>query len=177
MDETNGEIGSDFSMDVAKAWERTFFETETPCTMKTALRTSILLGREGGAFPALLNLAKLCAGGRQGNGEQFISWIHEEDFARAVAFIIERKMEGIVNIVAPEPVRNADFMATLRKAAKVPFGLPMPKWLLKIGAAIIGTETELALKSRNVIPRRLAESGFKFKYGHLQSAFKTLISH
>lgn len=176
MDEANGEIGSDFSMDVAKAWEKTFFKTETPGTIKTALRTSIVLGREGGAFPALLRLAKFYAG-RQGNGRQFISWIHEEDFARAVAFIIERKMEGIVNIVAPEPVRNADFMATLRKAAKVPFGLPMPKWLLKIGAAIIGTETELVLKSRNVIAKRLAERGFIFRYGHLQSAFKTLISH
>lgn len=177
MDEANGEIGSDFSMDVAKAWERTFFDTETPLTIKTALRTSIVLGREGGAFPALLRLAKLGSGGRQGNGRQFISWIHEEDFARAVEFIIKMKLEGVLNVVAPEPVHNADFMATLRKIGKVPFGVPMPEWLLKAGAAIIGTETELVLKSRNVIPARLIELGYTFKYSNLQSTFTKLISH
>lgn len=175
MDEANGEIGSDFSMDVAKAWEKTFFDTKTPYTLKTALRTSIVLGTGGGAFPALLRLAKLGAGGRQGNGRQFISWIHEEDFARAVEFIIQEKMEGVVNVVAREPVHNADFMAALRKTAKVPFGLPMPEWLLKAGAAIIGTETELVLKSRNVIPKRLIELGYIFKYSNLQSAFRALI--
>lgn len=177
MDEANGEIGSDFSMDVAKAWEKTFFKTETPLTIKTALRTSIVLGTGGGAFPALLRLARLGAGGTQGSGRQFISWIHEEDFARAVEFIIQEKMKGVVNVVAPEPVRNADFMAALRKTAKVPFGLPMPEWLLKTGAAIIGTETELVLKSRNVIPKRLIELGYTFKYSNLESTFTKLISH
>lgn len=174
MDEATGETGHDFSMNVAKMWERTFFEADTPQTIKTALRTSIVLGKEGGAFIPLKRLVKLGFGGRQGSGNQFVSWIHEKDFARAVAFIINNKMEGAVNVVSPAPVRNAQFMATLRAAVKMPIGIPVPEALLKIGAAIIGTETELVLKSRNVIPERLTQSGFTFKHGDLATALESL---
>jgi len=174
MDEATGEIGHDFSMNVAKMWERSFFEADTPNTKKTALRTSIVLGKKGGAFIPLKRLAKLGFGGRQGSGNQFVSWIHEKDFARAIAFIINIKMEGVVNVVSPAPIRNAQFMATLRTAVKMPIGIPIPETLLKIGATIIGTETELVLKSRNVIPARLTQSGFTFKHGDLTNAFATL---
>lgn len=174
MDEANGEIGSDFSMDVAKAWENAFFETQTPHTIKTALRTSIVLGRKGGAFIPLKKLAQAGMGGRQGSGTQFISWIHEEDFARAVDFIITARVVGTVNVVAPTPMRNRHFMAALRKAVKMPLGLTMPTWLLKIGANIIGTETELVLKSRNVIPTLLTTSGFTFNYPSVHTALKNL---
>ena len=176
MDETTGEIGDDFSMNVAKAWEKVFFEAETPNTMKTALRTSIVLGKKGGAFVPIRNLTKLGFGGKQGKGNQFISWIHETDFARALEFIIQTQMAGVVNIVSPTPTPNKVFMQMLCKKLKVPFGFPISETMLELGAKIIGTETELVLKSRNVIPRRLAENGFEFKYGELEKAFEQLIA-
>jgi uncharacterized protein (TIGR01777 family) len=175
MTETNGEIGHDFSMNVAKVWENSFFRTETPGTLKTALRTSIVLGTGGGAFLPLKRLAQLGFGGRQGNGNQMVSWIHEKDFARAAEFIISTKMEGVVNVVAPSPVRNVNFMKALRQALKIPFGIPIGRRLLAFGAMLIGTETELVLKSRNVIPQRLHESGFTFEYPTIRRALKDLI--
>lgn len=174
MDEATGEIGDDFSMNVAKAWEKAFFETETPNTLKTALRTSIVLGKKGGAFVPIKNLAKLGFGGQQGKGNQFISWIHETDFARALEFIIENQMTGVVNIVSPTPTPNKVFMKTLCLKLKVPFGFPISTTLLELGAKIIGTETELVLKSRNVVPKRLVENGFEFRYGTLEKAFEQL---
>ena len=176
MTEENGEIGNDFSMNVAKSWEKTFFEIETPKTLKTALRTSIVLGKNGGAFIPLKRLTQFSLGGKQGKGNQFISWIHEKDFARAIEFTIEKEMIGVVNIVSPKPIQNKDFMSELRKSLKMPIGIPTPKPILKIGAKIIGTETELVLKSRNVIPERLQESGFEFEFDTLEKAFKNLTS-
>jgi uncharacterized protein (TIGR01777 family) len=174
MSEATGEIGHDFSMNVAKMWERVFFEATTPYTIKTALRTSIVLGKKGGAFVPLKRLAQMGFGGRQGSGNQFVSWIHEKDFARAVAFIIDAKMEGAVKVVSSEPIRNAKFMKTLRQYTKSLFGIPLPETLLKIGATIIGTDTELILKSRNVVPARLIEAGFTFEYGELPDAMHDL---
>lgn len=174
MDEATGEIGNDFSMNVAKKWEKAFFLADTPGTLKTALRTSIVLGRKGGAFIPLKRLAQLGFGGAQGSGKQFVSWIHEKDFARAVEFVISNKMDGVVNVVSPAPVKNHILMQALRKRYSMPFGIPISKTLLEIGAKIIGTETELVSKSRNVIPARLTESGFEFKYGDLENALKNL---
>lgn len=174
MDEVTGEIGFDFSMNVARMWEKAFFQTETPQTKKTALRTSIVLGKNGGAYVPLKKLAYLGFGGRQGSGNQFVSWIHEKDFARAVAFIIDKEMEGVVNVVSPEPIRNRNFMKALRDSKNIPIGIPIGTLLLKLGAKIIGTETELVLKSRNVIPKRLQENGFKFIYGDIEKAMGKL---
>lgn len=174
MDEVTGEIGHDFSMNVAKVWEKAFFQTETPNTKKTALRTSIVLGKKGGAFIPLKRLAQLGFGGKQGSGKQFVSWIHEKDFARAVDYILNKEMDGVVNVVSPTPIQNKDFMKTIRERVNAPFGIPIGEGLLKIGAALIGTETELVLKSRNVIPQRLTDNGFKFIYGDLQKALSRL---
>lgn len=175
MDEYTGEIGDDFSMNVAKAWEKTFFETKTPLTLKTALRTSIVLGKNGGAFLPLKNLTQMGFGGKQGNGKQYISWIHETDFARAVAFCIENKIEGVINIVSPTPIQNKSFMKQLRKALNMPFGSAVGKKLIRFGAKIIGTEAELVLKSRNVIPKRLHEQGFEFLFPTLDKTFQDLL--
>lgn len=175
MDEINGEIGNDFSMNVAQSWEKTFFKTETPKTLKTALRTSIVLGKNGGALIPLKTLAKLGFGGKQGQGNQFISWIHETDFARAIDFIIEKEMTGVINIVSPKPIQNRNFMSLLRKAVKIPFGIPINEALLKFGSILIRTEPELVLKSRNVIPKRLQQNGFQFDFDTLEKALKNLI--
>lgn len=175
MTELNGEIGNDFSMNIAKTWEQTFFEVPTKETLKTALRTSIVLGKKGGAFIPLKRLTQFGLGGKQGNGKQFISWIHEYDFARAIEFILQEKMTGVVNIVSPKPIRNNDFMKQLRKAVKMPIGLPTPTLFLRFGAKIIGTETELVLKSRNVIPERLHQEGFQFEFDTLEKTFQNLV--
>ena len=175
MGEVDGEIGNDFSINVALSWEKAFFKTETPNTLKTALRTSIVLGKNGGAFIPLKTLAKIGFGGKQGKGNQFISWIHEEDFANAVDFVIEKEITGVINVVSPKPIRNADFTQKLRKAVGFPFGIPVNTFLLKIGSFFIRTEAELVLKSRNVIPKRLLENGFEFKFGDIDEAFRDLV--
>ncbi|MEO7976266.1 TIGR01777 family oxidoreductase [Flavobacterium sp.] len=175
MDETDGEIGNDFSMNVAQSWEKAFFKTETQNTLKTALRTSIVLGKNGGAFIPLKTLAKMGFGGKQGKGNQFISWIHEEDFANAVEFILQREIIGVINVVSPKPIHNNEFMFLLRKAVGAPFGIPISESLLKFGAVLIQTQSELVLKSRNVIPKRLIENGFKFKFETIEKTFKNLI--
>ncbi|KQO33355.1 NAD-dependent epimerase [Flavobacterium sp. Leaf82] len=175
MDEVNGEIGNDFSINVALSWEKAFFKTETPNTLKTALRTSIVLGKNGGAFTPLKTLAKIGFGGKQGKGNQFISWIHEDDFVSAIDFILDKEITGVINIVSPKPIRNADFMQKLRKAVGFPFGIPMNKFFLEIGSFFIRTETELVLKSRNVIPKRLLDNGFKFKFGDIDDTFRDLL--
>jgi uncharacterized protein (TIGR01777 family) len=176
MDEVSGEIGDDFSMNVATQWEKVFLETETSKTIKTTLRTSIVLGKKGGAFIPLKRLTKFGLGGKQGKGNQFISWIHETDYARAIEFIIEKEISGVVNIVSPKPISNNEFMFKLRNALKIPIGIPTPTFLLTIGAKLIGTETELILKSRNVIPKTLLENGFQFEYETLEKTFRNLIA-
>lgn len=175
MDESNGEIGNDFSINVALSWEKAFFKTETPNTLKTALRTSIVLGKQGGALVPLKTLTKFGLGGKQGKGNQFVSWIHETDFVRAVDLIIQKEITGVVNLVSPKPIPNTDFMKELRKAVGCPIGIPISESLLKFGAVVIGTETELVLKSRNVIPKRLQENDFVFEFDTLEKALKNLI--
>lgn len=175
MTEENGDIGNDFSMTVAKKWEDEFFKTKTPNTKKTALRTSIVLGKNGGAFIPLKRLTQFGLGGKQGNGNQFISWIHELDFARAVDFIIQKELKGKINIVSPKPIKNNEFMRKLRRAIKIPFGIPTPRPILKLGAKLIGTESELVLKSRNVIPEILMQNGFQFEYPTIEKTLKHIL--
>lgn len=174
--EQNGIIGDDFSMNICKSWESEFFRFQTQHVRKAALRTSIVLGNNGGAFPKLKMLTKTGLGGKQGRGDQKISWIHIDDFCRAVEFVIENEnLTGEINITAPDPVSNNDFMRILRKEMKVPFGLNTAVWQLEIASAVMGTETELLLKSRNVYPEILIKNGFSFNYPDVEKAFKDLI--
>ncbi len=176
MDEEHGEIGNDFSMNIAKSWEEAFYSIKNPKTRKIAIRTAIVLGRKGGALIPLKNLTKFGLGGKQAEGKQKVSWIHEEDFARAIDFLIEQESaSGNFNLSVPKPTDNNTLMKVLRNTMQMPFGINHPKWLLKIGARIIGTETELVLKSRNVIPKRLLQSGFKFKFEQLDVAINDLL--
>jgi uncharacterized protein (TIGR01777 family) len=171
MTETNGELGAGFSVDVCKAWEKTFDENLTPHTRKIFMRISIVLGKDGGVIPVLKRLIRFGLGGTQGHGRQRVSWLHVHDFARIVEWLIANNdFKGTVNCVSPNHVSNAEFMSALRKKYSVPFGLPQPAWMLKIGAALIGTETELILKSRQVVPDRLIQAGFKFDFEDLETA-------
>ncbi|HWB27056.1 MAG TPA: TIGR01777 family oxidoreductase [Chitinophagaceae bacterium] len=176
QDEYTGDIENDFSVQVCKLWEKTFFEQRTPFTRKVALRMAVTLG-DGGVIIPYLNLCKFGLGGHQGSGKQMFSWVHAEDICRAVEFFFENThLEGVYNVCSPNPVINRAFMQTLRKVTGHVFGLPAFKWMLKIGAAIIGTETELLLKSRWVVPTKLTEEGFTFKYPQLEGAFSAIVS-
>lgn len=174
--EENGIIGDDFSMNICKSWEKEFFKAKTENLRKVALRTSIVLGNNGGAFPKLKMITKFGLGGKQGRGNQNVSWIHIEDFCRIVEYIIDHEnMSGAVNVTAPNPLSNKEFMMKLRKEMKAPFGLNAPVWQLEIASIFLKTETELLLKSRNVYPDKLMKSGFEFSYLEIDSAFKNLI--
>lgn len=163
--EENGIIGDDFSMNICKSWEAEFFKNQNDKIRKVALRTSIVLGNNGGAFPKLKMITKLGLGGKQGRGNQMVSWIHIDDFCRAVDWIIQNEnIEDAINITAPSPLSNEVMMKKLRRQLKVPFGLDAPVWQLEIASIFLKTEAELLLKSRNVFPEKLVESRFHFSY-------------
>jgi uncharacterized protein (TIGR01777 family) len=155
-----------FSIDVARAWEQAFDEAAVDGTRKVALRSAITMSPDaGGPFDTLLGLVRRGLGGTAGDGRQFVSWIHHEDFIAAVRWLIQRDdIDGAVNVAAPNPLPNAEFMRLLREAWGVRVGLPAAPWMLEIGALLMRTETELILKSRRVVPARLLEQGFAFKY-------------
>jgi hypothetical protein len=130
----------------------------------------------GNAFAILSNLVRLSLGGAQGSGRQFVSWIHETDFARAVEFLIARNdLSGPINIAAPNPLPNREFMAALREAWNMPNGIPTPAALLEIGSFFLRTETELVLKSRRVVPGRLLDAGFQFQFNQWPEAAEDLV--
>lgn len=162
MTEKKGEIGIDFSMDVCKKWEMVFNSYQLPKTKKIITRTSIVMGNNGGALPILKSLVMLGLGGKQGSGNQFISWISEEDYVRSIVHLINQN-SGVYNLCVPNPLKNETFQRKLRMKLGVFFGLNIPKWFLKVGAKIIGTEPELILKSRRVYPENLLKTGFTFK--------------
>jgi len=176
MDEFTGEIGTGFSVDVCEKWEYTFFKNKNNNVRKIALRIAIVLGKNGGALQPMIGLTKHGLGGKQGKGNQFFSWIHEEDLVRSIDFIYKNKnIHGVVNLAAPYPEKNKKVMQILREKLKIKFGFPSPKWLLEIGARIIKTETELILKSRNVIPGILLKDGFEFMYPTLEDGIASLV--
>ena len=187
MDEANGEIGGAeagapdswrFSIAVAKAWEQSFFAADTPKTRKVALRSAMTMSPDrGGVFDALLRLVRFGLGGAAGSGEQFVSWVHEADFVRAVEFVIaDQKIEGVVNVASPNPVSNSEFMKQLREAWGTGYGLNASRWMLEVGAFLMRTETELILKSRRVIPGRLLERGFRFQFPAWSDAAEELVN-
>lgn len=174
MDEIDGELGSGFSVEVARAWERELWTA--PKDVRTvALRMTIVLGAGGGAINPFINLARLGLGGRMGDGGQKFSWVHVDDVARAIVHLHEHpEVSGPVNLAAPEVVTNAELMRTVRATMGRTTGLPEPRWLLEAGARIIRTEAELVLKSRWVDSRVLRESGFEFEHPRLDDALEQI---
>lgn len=187
MDEDTGEFGGHepgapeiwrFSIEVARNWEDAFFSAATPSTRKIALRSAVVMSPEAdGAFDILLRLVRVGLGGTVGSGQQYVSWIHDVDFARAIAYLISNdKIEGPINIASPNPLPNCDFMRELRRAYGIRISLPAPEWLLEIGTSLLQTESELVLKSRCVVPGRLLRSGFQFAFPDWPSAAADLVS-
>ncbi len=188
MDEATGEIGGHepdapaewaFSIEVATAWERALFAENLPKTRRIAMRTAMVMSPDpGGAFDLLLRLVRWGLGGSTGSGRQYISWIHDVDFIRAVEFLIAHdEMTGMVNLSSPFPVANRKFMGCLRRAWCTSYiGLPAPSWILPLGTALLRTEAELVLKSRRVVPQRLLETGFDFHFPNWRGACQDLVT-
>jgi hypothetical protein len=180
MDEATGEIGGNelisprrrapekwnWTVELVKDWESAFFGAATPRTRKIALRTALVFSpAPGSVFATLSHLVRAGLGGTQGNGHQLVSWMHESDYARALEFLMNHEdIDGPVNLSAPHPLPNREFMAALREAWEMPNGLPAPAALLKIGMFFLRTEPELVLKSRYVVPGRLLDAGFQFEF-------------
>jgi uncharacterized protein len=165
-----------FSIEVATSWEKALSAVETPRTRKVALRSAIVMNPDrGSAIDVLLGLVRRRLGGRAGDGKQFVSWVHEADFIAALEFIIRRdELSGAVNVAAPGPLPNADFMRALREAWGVRFGLPARGWMVELGAWLLRTESELILKSRYVVPGRLVDAGFCFRFPSWPEAVRDL---
>ncbi|AXE83412.1 TIGR01777 family oxidoreductase [Streptomyces sp. Go-475] len=172
-DEATGVIGGTepdvpgywaYSVEIAKAWERAQESADTPHTRKVALRTAMVMSPDrGGVFDVLLRLARLGLGGPVAGGAQYVSWIHDQDFVRAIEFLVARDdIDGPVNLAAPEPLPHRAFMRALRAAWGVPVGLPATRWMAEAGAFVLRSDTELLLKSRRVVPGRLLDAGFTF---------------
>ncbi len=197
MTEATGELGTGFSVDVARAWEDAFFERDLPATRRVALRTAIVLG-DGSALIPLLRLARFGLGGpqldgrwpatrarraagtyhefRTRGGRQRFSWIHIADVVRAIRFIADHpELEGVINLSSPHPTDNRTLMRILRRVVRMPIGMPMPRWMLELGSWAIRTETELVLKSRWVLPERLTDAGFTFSYPDLEPAVRAIL--
>ncbi len=165
------------SVHIAKEWEKTLAGAETPSTRKVALRTTMVMSPDrDGIFDTMLGLVRRGLGGRAGDGKQFVSWIHDADFVRALDFLIEHDLSGAVNLAAPHPVPYVEFMRALREASGVRIGLPATKWMLEIGAWAMGSDTELVLKSRRVVPERLLTEGFRFEFEDWPLAAKDLVA-
>ncbi|MFC8596752.1 epimerase [Isoptericola sp. NPDC057191] len=200
--EDDGELGTGFSVDVARSWEDAFFDGDLPATRRVALRMAIVLG--GPASDLLARVARLGAGGPQidgrwfghrryrgigdhptggpapthhSHGRQMFSWVHVDDVLRAVRFIDESGLSGPVNVAAPHPVDNRTFMAQLRRTVRMPVGIPAPRWLLEPAMWVLRNESELVLKSRWVLPARLQESGFEFRWPELAPALDDAVRH
>ncbi|MFJ6158860.1 TIGR01777 family oxidoreductase [Pseudarthrobacter sp. NPDC092184] len=173
--EGDGELGTGFSVDVARAWEAELDAAVAPGTRKIPLRIAIVLGRGGGALRPFANLARLGLGGRMGPGTQKFSWIHVEDLYRCVRFLHARKdITGPVNVASPDVVTNRELMRMVRRAYGARFGIPTPAWLLRLGAVLIRTETELVLKSRWVQPEKLLDAGFVYSQPELGRALQQI---
>lgn len=187
MDEATGELGGNepdapdtwnFSIEVAKAWEEAFFSTPTTRTRKVALRSAMTFSSDpGGVFDVFLGLVRHGLGGTISSGNQFVSWIHEVDFIRAIELLIATPdFIGVVNLASPHPLPNRDFLRAIREAWGTRIGLPTTTWMIEIGTFLMRTESELILKSRRVVPGRLLAAGFQFSFPYWPAAARDLVS-
>lgn len=185
-DEATGQIGGEepdapaywkLSIDIARAWEQAQTDANTPRTRRVALRTAMVMSPDrGGIFDVLLGLVRAGLGGPVAGGRQFVSWIHGVDFVRAIELLIARDdLAGPVNLAAPNPLPQREFMAALREAYGRRIGLPAMKWMAEVGAFVLRTDTELLLKSRRVVPGRLVEAGFGFEFSAWPAAARDLV--
>ncbi len=187
MDELTGEIGGHepnapdtwrFSIDVATELGGTHSSRRLrPQRVRSLLRSAMIMSPDrGGVFDTLLRLVRFGMGGASGSGRQFVSWIHDRDFLASIDYLlVHDDLDGAINLASPNPLPNAEFMAALRKAWGTRIGLPATEWMLEVGAIFLRTETELILKSRRVVPRRMLVHGFKFEFPEWLAAAQNLV--
>ena len=172
-----GAPGKDFPATICVKWEDAFFSSSTPDTSKVAWRLGVVLQRKKGLIEPFVRLSKCGFGGRLGTGDQYFTWIHEEDFLGVAVWTINQpSAAGIYNVTSPEPITNAVFMKALRNAIGVPLGISVPEWLVRLGGKIIGTEPYLVLDGRRIVPDRLLASGFRFQYSNINRCLNHLFS-
>ncbi|GAA4491310.1 epimerase [Microbacterium panaciterrae] len=203
--EADGSIDTGFSPDITRAWEAELFDGELPGTRRIALRTSLVIGRDAPVATMLLRLARLGIGGPQidgwwfphrryrgigphptdpakpgfvrSHGRQMFTWMHEADFVQAVRFLRDHEeIDGAVNMASPHAIDNRELMRTLRRAVHAPFGIPAWRFMLEPAMFVLGTETELVLKSRWVAPQVLLDAGFEFRYPDLEGAVREIVA-
>jgi len=177
QDEINFEYGNEFLSELSKQWENEFYNTKTPKTRKVAMRLAPVLGKESHAIKPLKKVVSLGLGGKQGNGNQYFSWIHEKDLARAINYVIKNEnLEGSLNFVSPKAIRNAEFMQAFRKIMQIKLGMPTPSFLLHLSKYINKVEPKLILDSLNVYPKKLIDYGFVFEFNTIEKALKEILS-
>ena len=177
MTEDEMDLGTDFLAEVTKKWEEKFYSFNLLKTRQIALRTSVVLGKNGGALSPLVHLTRFALGGTQASGRQMISWIHIEDYFQIILFAMQNKnLQGVLNCTSPEPVSNKHFMKELCNTMRVPIALPAPEIAIRFGAMLVGTEPELILNSSYIVPKRLDEAGFKFIFQDISSALKNILT-
>ncbi|CAM3565571.1 epimerase [Deinococcus frigens] len=175
--EAAGEIGDGFSVDVGQRWEAALLEEDLPRTRRVALRTAMVYGLgTDGVMATTDPLMRLGLGGPMAGGGQYVSWIHERDFCRAVEFLVDSELAGPVNVSAPQPLPNRDFLRAYREAWGMPLGIPSTAGLIGLGAAVMRSEAELLLKSRYTVPERLLQTGFEFEYPSWPEAIAALVA-
>ena len=175
LNEFSHDYADDFLGNVVQQWESEFFNTSIPKVRKAAIRTSVVLGNSGGAFPLFKLLTVTGLGGKQGNGNQIVSWIHVEDYFQIILFLIRNsEISGVVNAAAPFPVSNKLFMKTLRESKRIPVGIPAPAWMLRIATFVVGVDASLILGSTNVRSEVLKKNGFVFSFPTLDKTFQDL---
>jgi len=176
MTEFETDLATGFLAEVVSKWESVFFGFNLQGTRQVALRTSVVLGENGGALSRLIWLSRFGLGGKLADGTQMMSWIHVEDYFRIVLFLSESLyLRGAVNCTTPCPVSNQEFMLALRKALHVPIGIPAPKWAVSLGASILGTEPELILNSSYLLPQRLLDAGYHFAFPEIDKALTDIL--
>lgn len=174
--ENETDLGTDFLAQLVHEWEKVFFGFQLPKTRQIALRTSVVIGKNGGALKPLVSLTKFGLGGKQASGKQKISWIHIEDYFRILLFLVEYPtLSGIINGTSPYPISNKSFMHAIRQTLHVPIGIPAPEFAIRLGARLIGTEPSLLLDSSYIVPKRLLGAGFRFTYSKLKKALSDIL--
>ncbi len=174
--EADTEVANNFIAEVSKEWEDAFFAFTYSDVRQVAVRTTVVLGKEDGAFPVVNRLVRSWLGGKQGSGKQMMSWIHIDDYVSAIEYILHSSLRGPINLSSPNPITNSDFMRALRKANGRSFGIPAPEFVLKIGAFFLKTEPSLILDSMSVEPKALLDDGFEFKFPTIEMAATNLVS-
>jgi hypothetical protein len=158
---------------VAVPWEAA--AADAPADRLVVMRTGLVLGAEMPAFDRLTRLTKLGLGGRIASGRQWVSWLHIVDFLRAIRFLREARLAGVVHVTSPHPVQNVEMMATLRAALHRPWSPPTPKPLVRVGAFAMRSDAALALTGRRCVPERLLDAGFAFKFPLFADAIRDLV--